>query len=110
MEYTQLAKQMIDFQKMSFSNWYDTVVLLQDQATSAMNLALQQNVWLPKEGQKTIQDWLDASQQEPSRFRKYVDKTFADLEKNFSKSKKSAQSLTKKQETSPHQQEGQPTQ
>lgn len=104
MEYTQLAKQIIDFQKMSFSNWYDTVTLLQDQATSAMNQALQQNVWLPKDGQKALLEWVDACRQERTRFRKYMDKGFADLEKNFSKIKKPDPAPIKKQDANANQQ------
>ena len=46
MEYTQITKQVLDFQKMSFSNWYDAVALLQDQATSAMDMVLDKNTWM----------------------------------------------------------------
>ena len=98
MEYTQITKQVIDFQKMSFSNWYDTVAMLQDQATSAMDMVLDQNAWLPEEGRKAIQSWVSACQKERGRFKSYVDEGFAGAEKLMSESKKAVQPKVKKQE------------
>lgn len=98
MEYTQISKQVIDFQKMSFSNWYDTVTMLQDQATSAMNIVLQQNTWVPEEGRKAIQTWVNACQQERGRFKSYVDEGFSDLEKYVVEGKKGVQTKIRKQE------------
>lgn len=98
MEYTQITKQVLDFQKMSFSNWYDALAMLQDQATSAMDLVLEQNVWMPEEGRKAIQSWISACQQERGRFKSYVDDGFSGIEKMIAESKKTVQAKVKKQE------------
>jgi hypothetical protein len=98
MEYTQITKQVIDFQKMSFSNWYDTVTMLQDQAASAMEMVLQQNAWVPEEGRKAVQSWVNACQQERGRFKSYVDEGFSGLEKYMVEGKRSIQTKIKKQE------------
>lgn len=98
MEYTQITKQVLDFQKMSFSNWYDALAMLQDQATSAMDLVLEQNAWMPEEGRKAIQGWIDACQQERGRFKAYVDDGFSGIEKLMTESKKTVQPKTKKQD------------
>lgn len=98
MEYTQITKQVLDFQKMSFSNWYDALTMLQDQATSAMDLVLEQNVWMPEEGRKAIQSWISACQQERGRFKSYVDDGFSGIEKLIAESKKTVQPKAKKQE------------
>jgi hypothetical protein len=76
MEYTQITKQVLDFQKMSFSNWYDALAMLQDQATSAMGMVLDQNAWIPEEGRKAIQSWVSACQQERGRLKSYFDVSF----------------------------------
>ena len=99
MEYTQITKQVLDFQKMSFSNWYDAVALLQDQATSAMDMVLDQNTWLPEGGRKAIQSWVSACQQERGRFKSYVDEGFAGLEKIMAEGKRASQPKPKKQES-----------
>ena len=98
MEYTQITKQVLDFQKVSFSNWYDALAMLQDQATSAIGMVLDQNTLIPEEGRKAIQSWVSACQQERSRFKSYVDDGFSGIEKFLTESKKAAQPKVKKQE------------
>lgn len=98
MEYTQITKQVIDFQKMSFLNWYDALSMLQDQATSAMDMVLDQSAWVPEEGRKAIQSWMSTCQQERGRFKTYVDEGFAGLEKYMFEEKKAAQPKVKKQD------------
>lgn len=98
MEYTQITKQVLDFQKMSFLNWYDTLAMLQDQATSAIDLALEQNVWMPEEGRRAVQSWISACQQERGRFKTYVDDGFLGIEKLMSEGKKAVPPKVKKQD------------
>jgi hypothetical protein len=98
MEYTQITKQVLDFQKMSFLNWYDAIAMLQDQASSAMGMVLDQNAWIPEEGRKAIQSWVSACQQERGRLKSYVDDSFSGIEKFMTESKKAVQPKAKKQE------------
>ena len=99
MEYSQITRQVLDLQKMSFSNWYDAIALLQDQATTAMDMVLDQNTWVPEEGRKAIQSWVSACQQERGRFKSYIDEGFAGLEKVMAEGKRAVQPKPKKQES-----------
>ncbi len=105
MAYERLSKQIMEFQKLTFTNCFDAVVLLQDQATSAMSRTVQQNTWLPEEGQKMIQSWVDACRQERERFRTLVDDGFSKFETYFSvekpvrKTAKKAKAVKKKRAT-----------
>lgn len=92
MEYTEITKQVIDFQKMSFANWYNAVSMVQDQTTSAMDMMLGQNTWVPEEGKKAVQSWMDACQNERDRFKAYVDEGFSSMEKYIAPSKKASKS------------------
>ncbi len=102
MVYARLSKQIIEFQKLAFTNCFDAAVLLQDQATAAMRRTVQQNTWLPEEGQKMIQSWVDACRQESARFRTFVDDGFAYMETHFAvekpvrKTAKKAKAVKKK--------------
>jgi len=96
MEYTDISKQVIDFQKMSFSNWYNALSMVQDQTTSAMDIVLDQSTWVPEEGRKAVQGWLNACQEERDRFKSYVDDSFSSMEKYLAKSKKAAPVKTAK--------------
>ena len=95
MEYSAITKQVIEFQKMSFTSWYNTMVLFQDQTTSAMDTILAQNTWVPEDGRKTVQNWLNACQKERDRFKAYVDEGFTSMEKYAAKPKKVASAKTK---------------
>lgn len=92
MEYAEITKQMIDFQKMSFSNWYNAIAMVQDQATSAMDMMLDQSTWVPEDGRKAVQGWLGACQEERDRFKSYIDGSFTSVEKYMGKGKKAAKS------------------
>jgi hypothetical protein len=95
MEYTEITKQVIDFQKMSFSNWYNAVAMVQDQTTSAMDMVLDNSTWVPEDGRKAAQNWLNACQEERNRFKVYVDEGFSSMEKFIAKSKKVAPAKAK---------------
>lgn len=90
MEYTKITQQAIDFQKMSISSWQNAMTMVQEQATSAMNMMLGQNTWMPEDGRKAIQSWLGACQEEQERFKDYVDESFSSMAKILTPKKKAA--------------------
>jgi len=90
MEYTEITKQVIDFQKMSFANLYNAIAMVQDQTTSAMDIVLSQSTWVPEDGRKVVQGWLSACQEERDRFKSYVDGSFSSVEKYMAKGQKTA--------------------
>ncbi len=90
MEYTEITKQVIDFQKMSFANLYNAIAMVQDQTTSAMDIVLSQSTWVPEDGRKVVQGWLSACQEERDRFKSYVDGSFSSVEKYLAKGQKAA--------------------
>jgi hypothetical protein len=99
MEYNQITKQVLDFQKLSFSNWYNAVSMVQDQAVAAMDTILDQATWIPEEGRNAIQSWVNVCQEERDRFKSYVDEGFTGLEKAAAEGRKTAPKA-KKQATS----------
>jgi hypothetical protein len=94
MEYNQIAKQAIDFQKTAFTNWYNAVAMVQDQATSAMEAMMNQTSLVPEEGRKAIKSWVSACQEERNRFKSYVEDSFTGLEKGLAKESKSTTAKT----------------
>ena len=96
MAYNQIAKQVIDFQKMSFANWYNAMTMAQEQANSAVDIVLEQNSWMPEQGRQALLNWRDACQQESGRFKNYVDEGFAGIEKYFGQEKKASQAKSRK--------------
>lgn len=88
MEPKLIAKQMIDFQKATFNNAYQAVVVLQNQTEKMANTMLDQTVWLPKEGKKAIDEWVKAYKKGREDFKKTVDDNYKKVEAFFTGSKK----------------------
>jgi hypothetical protein len=87
MDQKQLFKQMIDFNKASFDNGFNAMVLIQDQTERAANALLDQATWLPEEGKKAIQDWVKTYKKGREELKKSVDTSFAKVEEYFSANK-----------------------
>jgi hypothetical protein len=95
MKPSQVTQQMIDLQKTSFLNLCKAATTVQKQASSAMDLMLNQAPWIPTESRQAISGWLDTCQQESDRFKTYVEESFANLDtylspKASTKTKKAA--------------------
>jgi hypothetical protein len=83
MEQKQLLKQMIDFNKASFDNTFNAMVMLQEQAERMASTILEQATWLPEEGKKAINEWVKAYKKGREEFKKSVDESFKRVEDFF---------------------------
>ncbi len=83
MEANKISKQAINFQKMTFENWYKAMTMVQDQAVSTMDKMLDQATWIPEDGRNAIQNMVGAIQNERDRFKGYMDDSFVSIEKVF---------------------------
>ena len=78
-----IAKQAMDFQKIAFTNWFNTVAMVQDQAAEAMETMMNQTSLVPEEGRQAIKSWVNACQEGRNRFKSLVDDSFSGLEKRL---------------------------
>ena len=95
MEYNQITKQAIDFQKSAFNSWYNAVTMVQDQAAAAVETLMNQTSLVPEDGRQAITNWVGACQAERNRFKSYVVDSFSGLEKRLSQKGKSAPAESK---------------
>jgi hypothetical protein len=92
MDQVQIAKQMIEFQKTTFDNTFNAMVLLQEQTERMVNTLLEQATWLPEDGKKAISDWVAAYKKGRDDFKNYVDDSFKKVESFFATAEKGAKS------------------
>ena len=83
MEYNQIAKQAIDFQKNAFESGYNVVSRVQDQAAEAVETMLNQTSLVPEDGRQAIKSWVNACQEARNHFKSYVEDGFSGLEKHL---------------------------
>jgi polyhydroxyalkanoate synthesis regulator phasin len=71
-----IAKQIIDFQKSTFDNSFDAVVMLQDQAERMTKTVVDQATWLPDEGKKAMDEWVQMVKKGRDDLKELVDQNF----------------------------------
>ena len=80
---SQLVTQMIQFNKTFFDNSYKAMEMLWKQGETTTSSLLEQAVWLPKEGQKAIQAWMQSYKKGCDVFKKAVDQNYNHVEDLF---------------------------
>jgi hypothetical protein len=88
MEHEKIAKQMLDFQKSTFDNTFSAMLLVQEQGERMLGIALEQSPWVPQEGKKVINEWINACKKGQEDFRKTMDESFKKVEAFFIQSPK----------------------
>ncbi len=58
MNSTQIVKQMFDFQRTSFDNFFNTLILVQEQGEKMTSTIFEQISWLPEENKRLMDQWL----------------------------------------------------
>ena len=88
MEPLKMLKQMIDFNKASFDNTFTAMVLLQEQTEKMVNAFMEQATWLPGEGKKALNEWVETVKKGREDFKKVVDQGFGKVEDYFAEAGK----------------------
>lgn len=83
MEQKQIFKQMVEFNKGAFTNAYNAMVMVQDQTETLANTMLNQATWLPEEGRKAVQEWVEAFKKGREAYKQSVDDAFKRVEALF---------------------------
>ncbi len=84
----KVVKQMVDFNKATFDNTFNALIMLQEQAERMANTMLEQANWMPEEGRKAISDWVGAYKNGRTEFKGAVDESFSKVEEFFDKFEK----------------------
>ena len=78
-----IAQQVIDFNKATFDNTFDTITALQDHSEKMVNIFLEKASLFPPEGKKVITEWIEAYKKGQKDFKKSVDDGFKTVEDYF---------------------------
>lgn len=87
-EPNQMLKQMLDFNKTAFDNSFKAMSTIADQNEKMMNTFLSQANWLPEEGRKVIQEWVDAYRKGCQDFKKTADENYKKVADFFDSAQK----------------------
>ncbi len=88
MDQLKLTKQMIDFNRNTFENTFNAMVLLQEQTEKMVNSFMEQATWIPSDGKKVLTDWVETFKKGRGEFKKAVDESFVKVESFFAEAGK----------------------
>jgi hypothetical protein len=83
MDQKKMIKQMIEFNQATFNNTFQAMTLLQDQFERIAQTTLEQAGWVPAEGRKAIETWVEAYKTGRDNYKGYVDDSYQKVEKYF---------------------------
>jgi uncharacterized protein YbcC (UPF0753/DUF2309 family) len=83
MDQKQILKQMIEFNQTTFINTFQAMMLLQDQFERVAQTAIDQANWLPADGRKAIENWVEAYKTGRDQYKSYVEDSYKKVEKYF---------------------------
>ncbi len=81
MEVTQIAKQMIEFQKTVFNNSFNALTIVQDQTENMVHNFMGQLPGINEDGKKQMNDAYGYPKNARNDFKKAVDDGYAQFEK-----------------------------
>jgi len=95
MEPVKIAKQMIDFQRTTFGTSFNAMAMLQEQTEKMFNTSLEQTFWVPEEGRKIVNEWLESYKKGRENFKKAVDENFRKIDLGDEGAKEMEEKITK---------------
>ena len=83
MEQFNVIKQMVQFNKNAFDQGFNAMDMLQKQNEKMTNSFLDQATWLPEEGKKAVNEWMQLYKKSCNDFKKTAHQNYKDVEKLF---------------------------
>lgn len=90
MEPMKMARQFIEFNKSSFDNSFNAIVVMQEHTDKMVQTFMEQATWLPAEGKKVLNEWAAAYRKGRDAYKKTVDDSFKKVEEYFDQAEKGA--------------------
>jgi len=81
MENDKMVKQMIDYHKAAFETSFNSVVMLQEQTTKALDSILQQSPVIPEQTKAFVNEWKNIYKKATADFKEAADQNYSKLEK-----------------------------
>ncbi len=83
MDQKQIALQMIQFNKTAFDNSFNAMNMVYEQNEKMVGTFLQQATWMPAEGKKAIENWMQSYKKGCEDFKKLADENYQKVEEFF---------------------------
>jgi hypothetical protein len=83
MENNEIIKNVISYHKAAFDSGFNSIVMLQEQTTKAVDNILKQSPWIPSQTKSLLNEWTDMYKKGTQDFKAAADENYAKLEEYF---------------------------
>jgi hypothetical protein len=83
MDQKQIAQQMIQFNKTAFDNSFKAMTMVYEQCEKMVGTFLQQSTWMPEDGRKAIEKWMQTYRKGCEDFKNLTDENYKKVEEFF---------------------------
>lgn len=80
MDQKTLMKQLLEFNKTSFNNTYNTMIMMQEQAERMTSTLINHPTLLTDEGKHTIEEWVKVFKTKRDEYQEIVNSNFKKLD------------------------------
>jgi hypothetical protein len=91
-----LTKKMIEYHKTAFETYYNSILMVQEQTTKALENMLKQSPWIPAQTKSFISEWIEIYKKIAEDFKEAVDQNYAKMEEFLESTSKEAPKKDKK--------------
>lgn len=83
MENNEILKQVINYHKAAFDTGFNSVVMLHEQTSKAVDNILRQSPWIPSQTKSLFNEWSDMYKKSTLDFKEAADQNYSKLEEYF---------------------------
>jgi hypothetical protein len=88
MDQKGFVKQWIDFQKTTLDNSFTAMKMVQEQTEKMAKTFIDQASWIPEDGKKILNQWVDAYKKGHEDFKKALEDSFQKVDDYFGAAEK----------------------
>lgn len=80
MDNRESTKKMVEYHKAAFETYYNSILMLQEQTTKALENMMKQSPWIPAQTKSFINEWIGIYKKVTEDFKEAVDQNYAKME------------------------------
>lgn len=88
MDSKQITKQLMDFNKITFDNAFNTMTILHDKTADIVLRFLERANWITEDGKKVINEWTKSCKKGSEYFKGYADENYKKIADYFTREEK----------------------
>ncbi|MFO7569984.1 MAG: hypothetical protein R6W75_09320 [Smithellaceae bacterium] len=83
MENKEIAKQMMDYQKAAIETGFNSMLMLQEQTSKAVDTVMKQSPWIPAQAKSLVDEWSSIYKKSTLDMKDAIEQNYSKMEEFF---------------------------